>query len=523
MAGVVPLPPAAGAATAFRYTGTWRVWPGVVFRTFQTSGPGGPVLGDLLDVDLGNPHVAVGLLHPPAVAAREPVSRMAGVQHAVAGVNGDFFNISESHPGVRPTGSAVGPEIADGRALKAAVPDGQRFGPLPPAGATTEDVIGVGADRTGRMASLRLTGTITVHGPLAPVTDPANPVPPLPRTDAPAAQPPLPPAEPLPESPPMLPAAPPPFPPAEPLPAPPPIRPASPLTERPPIRTAGRLPIRPSRSPAKRPPFHPAGSLAAGSLFRPAGGLAARPHIGSDERVARPPSSAPLPDGNLRVELRGLNQYALPVGGVGVFTSRWGSASRVRAVCGSDARRKDPCGADTAEVTVRNGVVTRVGSTVGAGAIAPDTTVLVGREAGAATLRRLRPGDRVRVTYHLAGPGPLRFAVGGFAVLRGGAPPPGLDATVRAARTAAGVSRNGRHLYLVVAESHSARSTGLTLAGLSLLLRRAGAHDAMNLDGGGSSTFALRVPGEPVVSLRNAPSAGAERPVANGIGVFVRS
>jgi exopolysaccharide biosynthesis protein len=44
----------------------------------------------------------------------------------------------------------------------------------------------------------------------------------------------------------------------------------------------------------------------------------------------------------------------------------------------------------------------------------------------------------------------------------------------------------------------------------------------MNLDGGGSSTFAMRVPGESAVSVRNLPSAGAERAVANGIGVFVR-
>jgi hypothetical protein len=407
-------------AHALRYTGTWPVWPGVVFRVFQANGPTGPVLGELLDVDLRNPHVTVGLLHPPAVAAREPVSLMADAQHAVAGVNGDFFNIGEAHPGVPPTGSAVGPEIANGHARKAAVPDGQRFGPLPPAGATTEDVIGVGADRTGRLASLRLTGSVSVDGPLAP----------------------LPP-------------------------------------EPPPVETLRRS------------------------------GPAAR-------------DATPVRDEHLRIPLRGLNQYALPVGGVGAFTVHWGPVSRLRAVCGTDTARNAPCSADTAEVTVRRGVVTRAGDGVGAGQIPPDTTVLVGREAGADTLRRLRPGDRVRVAYHLAGQGRLRFALGGFAVLRDGRAPSGLDTTVLAARTAAGVSRNGRHLYLVVVNRRPAVSTGLTLAGLSALLRSVGADDAMNLDGGGSSTLALRVPGEPVVSVRNLPSGGTERAVANGIGVFVR-
>jgi hypothetical protein len=378
-----------GASPGVRYTGTWRVWPGVVFRTFQTTGSGGPVAGDLLDVDLRDPHVDVGLLRPPAVAARERVSLMAGDQRAVAGVNGDFFNISETHPGVTPTGSSVGPEVAGGRAFKAAVPFAQRFGPAPPPGSTTEDVIGVGPDHLGRVSHLHLSGT-----------------------------------------------------------------------------------------------------------------------VGHDRD---------------RITLRGLNQYALPVGGVGAFTNAWGTVSRLRAVCGSDAARADPCSADTAEVRVRRGVVTAVSDAIGADAIPPDTTVLVGREAGADALRSFRPGDRVLVKYRLTGPERFRFALGGFPIRRDGTPPAGLDGVVLAGRTAAGVSRSGRHLYLVVVDGRSAVSTGMTLTGLSDLLGQVGADDAMNLDGGGSSTFALRAPGEPAVTVRNVPSDGSERPVANGIGVFTRS
>ncbi|MDN3355099.1 phosphodiester glycosidase family protein [Actinomadura sp. DC4] len=386
----VALPATAATAPTrtVKYLGTRHVWPGVVFRTYETTGPKGPVLGDLLDVDLRNPRVAVGLLHPPAVAARETVSAMADAQHAVAGVNGDFFNISETHAGVPATGSAVGPEVAGGRALKAAVPFGQRFGPMPPEGATTEDVIGVGADRTARISALHLTGTADGPGP--------------------------------------------------------------------------------------------------------------------------------------RIEVGGLNQYALQVGGVGAFTSAWGPVSRLRSVCGTDTSRAAACSVNTEEVTVRRGTVTHAGTAIGAGAIPPDTTVLVGREAGADALRRLRPGDRVRIAYHLSGPGHLRFAVGGFGILRDGAAPPDLDAVTLAARTAAGVSRNGRHLYLVVADASSPASTGLTLAGLAALLREMGADDAMDLDGGGSTTLVLRGPGEPVASVRNFPPNGVERPVANGIGVFAQ-
>ncbi|MGI5230953.1 phosphodiester glycosidase family protein [Actinoallomurus sp. CA-142502] len=453
---------AAGAAAPAATAGAWpphftaasRVWPGVVFRAFAAAGARGPVQGYLLDVDLSEPRVTVGLLHPPVVAARERVSLMADAQHAVAGVNGDFFNISESHRGVPATGAAVGPEMADGRALKAAVPEGQRFGPRRPLGATTEEVIGVGADRVGRMTTLRLNGTVTVQGPLGP---PAN---------APVARPP--------------------------------------------------------RGPVHGPPDEDLDDDLDDDADE-ADDSALRVRHPGRRHPRRVHASRRAPDGRLSIPLGGLNQYALPVGGVGLFTNHWGSASRRRAVCGTDAVRRAPCSADAAEVTVRRGVVTRVAAPVGGGTIPPGTTVLAGREAGADVLRRLRPGDHVHVAYDLAGPARLRFAVGGFAILRGGAPLPGLDAAIRAARTAAGVSANGRHLYLVVVDGRSPAGHGATLAELALLLRRAGAHDAMDLDGGGSSTLVLRTPGEPVVSVRNSPSRGAERAVANGVGVFVRA
>jgi hypothetical protein len=377
---------AASADSGPEYTGTAQVAPGVVFRTFQTNGTGGLVIGDLLEVDLRNPHIRVGLLHPSAIAQREPVSVMADAQQAVAGVNGDVFNISETHPGIAPTGSSVGPEIADGRELKGAVPEGQRFGPALPPGTSTQDVLGVGRDRVARVTRLRLTGSVrTRHGTLP---------------------------------------------------------------------------------------------------------------------------------------LRGLNQYALPVGGVGAFTGDWGAVSRARAVCGTDAVRSDPCSLDTAEVTVRRGVVRQVSDVVGAGPIPPDTTVLVAREQGADALRRLRPGDRVRIRHDLVGPGHLWFAVGGFPILHDGAPLAGLDAVTRAPRTGVGVSRNGRRMYLVVVDGRLANSAGMTVAELSGLLTAVGADDGMNMDGGGSSTFAVRGPGEPYATVRNTPSDGLERAVANGIGIF---
>lgn len=80
----------------------------------------------------------------------------------------------------------------------------------------------------------------------------------------------------------------------------------------------------------------------------------------------------------------------------------------------------------------------------------------------------------------------------------------------RAPRTALGVKSDQSLIFMVV-DGRQERSYGLTLIELAQLLREQGAVDAMNMDGGGSST--LYVAGE----VMNKPSDQAERPVANGL------
>ncbi|MGW3096844.1 phosphodiester glycosidase family protein [Streptomyces sp. NPDC001102] len=150
-----------GAAPAGAASAANAIAPGVTYRQFDLRGSKGPAHAHLLTVDLRDPRVRLGLLYPGAVAARATVSRLADAQGAVAGVNGDFFDISETqHPGVEATGATDGPAIAAGHVLKAAVPDGQRFGPALPPGTGTEDVFGVGVDRRARLDGLALQGTI---------------------------------------------------------------------------------------------------------------------------------------------------------------------------------------------------------------------------------------------------------------------------------------------------------------------------------------------------------------------------
>ncbi|NEA00256.1 phosphodiester glycosidase family protein, partial [Streptomyces sp. SID10116] len=125
---------------------------------------------------------------------------------------------------------------------------------------------------------------------------------------------------------------------------------------------------------------------------------------------------------------------------------------------------------------------------------------------------------------------PLRFALGGYPVLRGGEPLPGLDGTTSAVRTAAGIADGGRRLLLLSLDGSPQFRTGLTIAEMARVLQDLGARDGFSLDGGGSSTLVsatstlvARPPGAEAVVVRNNPSGGIERPVPNGIGVFSRS
>nr|WSZ19282.1 phosphodiester glycosidase family protein [Streptomyces canus] len=150
-----------GAAPAGAVQGWTRLATGVQYEEFDIDAAAGVTHAHVIGVDLSDPGVRMELLYPGAVAARATVSRLATAQGALAGVNGDFFNITESqHPGVEATGASVGPAITQGRALKAAVPRGQRFGPALPSGTSTKDVFGVGTDGLARLDDLALDGSV---------------------------------------------------------------------------------------------------------------------------------------------------------------------------------------------------------------------------------------------------------------------------------------------------------------------------------------------------------------------------
>lgn len=86
-------------------------------------------------------------------------------------------------------------------------------------------------------------------------------------------------------------------------------------------------------------------------------------------------------------------------------------------------------------------------------------------------------------------------------------------------RTAVGVTPAGDIVLMIVDGRQSSISNGATLADLAFLLGTFGCSNAINLDGGGSSTLIVRNGNEYVT--KNSPSAGALRAVANGLMVVL--
>lgn len=123
--------------------------------------------------------------------------------------------------------------------------------------------------------------------------------------------------------------------------------------------------------------------------------------------------------------------------------------------------------------------------------------------------------------------GNAKYAVSGTRLLAdNGTVLEGLDTSDADPRTAVGMSEDGHHLIIVVVDGRQlGYSQGATLQELAQILVDYGAHRAMELDGGGSSTLVIEdSSGQPKVL--NSPvhqgSNGKERPVATHIGFYIQ-
>ncbi len=117
----------------------------------------------------------------------------------------------------------------------------------------------------------------------------------------------------------------------------------------------------------------------------------------------------------------------------------------------------------------------------------------------------------------------IQEAVGGrVTLIKEGAVLPQTSPTLEP-RTCIGVNQAGNKVYMLVVDGRNFHySNGMNYADLAKFMKALGAYDAINLDGGGSSTFFIRNTPEFLDNrflIRNWPTdnGGQERAVANGL------
>lgn len=217
-------------------------------------------------------------------------------------------------------------------------------------------------------------------------------------------------------------------------------------------------------------------------------------------------------DGTTKLELTNLNSPAVKAGGIGLYTPEWGDAARTRTVDGLPTVR---------EVILRDAVVVSSATTPATTPLAANEQALIGREAGADALTALQVGDKVDVRYGLR-PDAADVAVGisgNYQLAKDGKVPDDVPDADLAPRTAVGFDADGSRMILLTVDGRATGSRGLSLKEMGQLMISLGADDALNLDGGGSSTMLARTPGKASPDVVNDPSDGGERLIPNGLGL----
>jgi hypothetical protein len=207
-------------------------------------------------------------------------------------------------------------------------------------------------------------------------------------------------------------------------------------------------------------------------------------------------------------------------GAAGTILSTWvsGFVRRYGLLAGINASPFDPVSGKEGEPRTIVGVLIREGALVSPPVPRYEALVFY-TGGGAAILNQGNLGDIKKI----------RNAAGGFHRLleknllseraRGSAAAPSAP---RHARSAAGLSAEGKYLYLLAIDGRRPGSIGATEAETALILRQLGAAEGINLDGGGSSSLALRFP-DGTVRPVNIPTHGGlpgrERGVASCLGI----
>lgn len=178
---------------------------------------------------------------------------------------------------------------------------------------------------------------------------------------------------------------------------------------------------------------------------------------------------------------------------------------------------------DLIEVLVVDNIVKEV-RTGGEAFIIPENGyVIAGRGKMAEPLTRFEPGQEVSLdSKAISDLEDLDFAIGGGSVILrdGEIVNTNINSKGNHPRTGIGINKDSTEIILVTIDGRDSSFKGISQEMFGAMLKRLGAYNAINLDGGGSTTMAIKPLGDDKSQVVNKPSDGGERSVVNGVGVF---
>lgn len=201
-----------------------------------------------------------------------------------------------------------------------------------------------------------------------------------------------------------------------------------------------------------------------------------------------------------------------------IFDQKWGPAA-----VGATADMPD-----IVQMVVDDGKVTEILTGQPAAAIPQNGYVVVTRTAGGQTLMsNFAVGDSIAMDITTTPDwNDVQMAVTGASVIvKDGNIPANFSYNVDyiaaiQPRSVVASSKDGKQLIFVTVDGRQTRSIGMTQRDLAEYVKSIGAWNALNLDGGGSTTMVARPQGETAVQVMNSPSDGMVRAIATAIGVF---
>jgi len=138
-------------------------------------------------------------------------------------------------------------------------------------------------------------------------------------------------------------------------------------------------------------------------------------------------------------------------------------------------------------------------------------------------LANFNVGDEVKFTV---GTSPnlenIKFAIGGGSIILkdGQITNSNINIKGKHPRTGIGITEDKKELIIATIDGRDTSYVGVSQEVFAAILKELGAHNALNLDGGGSTTMVVKPVDEQLAKVVNKPSDGGERRVVNGVGVF---